>query len=206
MSPCAKSGKLDCRHCHTPSGRLQFPKEELNKSCSPCHDNYVKNPVEHGHHQPGSTGNDCIGCHMPMTWITGMKRTDHSMLPPTAVTTIAFKSPNACNTCHADKDAAWSDEWIRKWYPRDYQTPVLRRAELIDCARKGDWKRLPEMLTELTKRTNDAVFKASLARLLRGCEEESIASALVEALHDVSPLVRASAATTLGDRLAPGGD
>ncbi len=71
------------------------------------------------------------------------------MLPPVPAATIAFKSPNACNLCHTDKDAAWSDEWVRKWYPRDYQAEVLRRAELIDQARKRDWQRLPDMLAEL---------------------------------------------------------
>ena len=29
MSPCAKSGKLDCNHCHTPSGRMRFEGDEV---------------------------------------------------------------------------------------------------------------------------------------------------------------------------------
>jgi hypothetical protein len=45
-----------------------------------------------------------------------MGRSDHSMRPPTPATTIAFHSPNACNLCHADHDAAWADQWVRKWY------------------------------------------------------------------------------------------
>ena len=28
MSPCVKSGKLDCNHCHTPSGRMRFQGEQ----------------------------------------------------------------------------------------------------------------------------------------------------------------------------------
>ena len=32
------------------------------------------------------------------------------MLPPTPAATIAFRSPNACNLCHKDKDAAWADQ------------------------------------------------------------------------------------------------
>jgi tetratricopeptide (TPR) repeat protein len=203
MSPCAKSGKLDCNHCHTPSGRMRFQGDQSNQSCMPCHEKYVKNPMEHGHHQPGSKGNECITCHMPMTRFAAMGRTDHSMLPPTPVTTIAFKSPNACNLCHDDKDAAWSDEWVRKWYTRDYQTEALRRAELIDQARKHEWKRLPEMLAELKKKDNDPVYKNSLVRLLAGCEDESKWPALLEMMHDTSALVRSSAASALGAHLTP---
>ncbi len=201
MSPCVKSGKLDCNHCHTPSGRMRFEGENSNQSCMPCHEHYVRNPVDHGRHQPGSKGNECIACHMPMTRFAAMGRTDHSMRPPAPGASMAFKSPNACNLCHADKDAAWSDEWVRKWYPRDYQADVLRRGELIDRARKRDWKRLPEMLDELKNKNNDPVYKNSLVRLLRGCDDESKWPAVLEMLHDASPLVRSSAASSLGDHI-----
>jgi len=110
MSPCAKSGKLDCNHCHTPSGRMRYEGENSNQACMPCHEHYVKYPLDHGRHQPGSKGNECIACHMPMTRFAAMGRTDHSMLPPAPAASMAFKSPNACNLCHTDKDAAWSDQ------------------------------------------------------------------------------------------------
>ena len=72
------------------------------------------------------------------------------MRPPTPATTLAYKSPNACNLCHKDKDARWADQQVRKWRKRDYQEPVLYRAALIAGARKRDWTRLPEMLQYLT--------------------------------------------------------
>jgi tetratricopeptide (TPR) repeat protein len=203
MSPCARSGKLDCNHCHTPSGRMRFEGEKANQACMPCHDKEVGRPEAHGHHKALSKGNECIACHMPMTRFAAMGRSDHSMRPPTPAATIAFKSPNACNLCHADHDAAWSDQWVRKWYERDYQAEVLRRAELIDRARKRQWKRLPEMLAELQKEGPDEVYKASLVRLLRGCEDGSKWPVLLGRLHDPSPLVRSSAASALGDRLTP---
>jgi Flp pilus assembly protein TadD len=203
MSRCAKSGKLDCNHCHTPSGRMRFEGDKSNQMCMPCHDEEVKQPAEHGHHQAGSKGNECIGCHMPMTRFAAMGRTDHSMRPPTPATTIAYKSPNACNLCHADHDAAWSDEWVRKWYKRDYQADVLRRAELIDLARKQQWKRLPDTLAELKKKDGDEIYKTSLVRLLRGCEDQSKWPVLVGLLQDSSPLVRSCASSELRGHLTP---
>jgi tetratricopeptide (TPR) repeat protein len=197
MSPCARSGKLACNHCHTSSGRLRYEGEETNKSCLPCHAKEVNSPAEHGHHPAGSVGNQCVACHMPMTQFAAMGRSDHSMRPPTLATTIRFQSPNACNLCHADRDAAWADTWVRKWYPRDYRAAVVRKAELIDAARKGQWKRVPEMLEELSNKDNDAVYKTSLVRLLQSCPDARKWPALVESLSDPSALVRSSSVTSL---------
>ncbi len=86
--------------------------------------------------------------------------------------------------CHDDHDAAWADQWVRKWYKNDYQAETLRRAELIDAARKRQWKRLPEMLAELKKSDSDEVYKTSLVRLLAGCDDDSKWPVLLGRLQD----------------------
>jgi tetratricopeptide (TPR) repeat protein len=201
MSPCAKSGQMDCLHCHTSSGRFRFAGDKKNNACLPCHADKVDKASEHSHHQKGSEGSQCISCHMPKTEFARMSRSDHSMLPPTPSTTIAYKSPNACNVCHKDKDAAWADKWARQWRKRDYQAPVLLRASLIDAARKRDWKKLPAMLEYLKRNDHDDVFAASLIRLLRPCDDDRKWPILFRALAAPSPLVRANAAESMGDRL-----
>ena len=171
MSPCVKSGKLDCMHCHTSSGRYRFKGDEKpNAACLPCHQEKVENATAHTHHQADSTGNRCIACHMPMTEFARMTRSDHSMRPPTPAATLKFKSPNACNLCHKDKDPAWADQQVRQWHKRDYQKPVLERAALVDAARRGDWRRLGDILAYIGSKDRDEVFAASLIRLLHGCE------------------------------------
>jgi tetratricopeptide (TPR) repeat protein len=202
MSPCVKSGKLGCTHCHTSSGRYRFA-DDTNKACLPCHQAQVENATVHTHHKPDSTGNQCVACHMPTTEFARMRRSDHSMRPPMPAATLAFKSPNACNLCHADKDAAWSDGYVRAWRSRDYQAPTLRIAALIDAARKGDWTRLPEVLAYITNTDRDEVFATALVRLLRPCDDERKWPGLLRALKDVSPLVRASAADGLDGCPAP---
>lgn len=198
MSPCVKSGKLSCMHCHTSSGRYRFKTEEkANEACMPCHKQRVENATAHTHHKIGSLGNKCISCHMPMTDFARMRRSNHSMLPPTPAATIAFKSPNACNLCHRDKDAPWADQWVRKWHKRDYQARILHRASLIDAARKGDWNRLPEMLDYLGSKDHDEIYATSLIRLLRGCDDASKWPAMTKAMKDPSPLVRGAAADSL---------
>jgi tetratricopeptide (TPR) repeat protein len=201
LSPCAKSGQMDCLHCHTSSGRFRFAGDKKNDACLPCHAERVENASGHSHHLKGSAGSLCISCHMPKTEFARMGRSDHSMLPPTPSATVAYKSPNACNVCHADKDAAWADGWVRQWRKRDYQAPILHRASLIDAARRRDWKKLPAMLEYLERNSRDAVFAASLIRLLRPCNDDRKWPFLIRALEDPSPLVRASAAESLGDRI-----
>lgn len=198
MSPCAKSGKLDCIHCHTSSGRYRFhePGRE-NDACLPCHDERVRNASAHTHHKAGEKGNLCISCHMPMTEFARMRRSDHSMRPPTPATTIAYNSPNACNLCHEDERAEWADEKVRKWRKRDFQKPVLERAALLNAARKHDWKRLPEILGYLNRTDRDEVYTASLARLLVECPDGAKWGTVRRLLKDKSPLVRAVAAESL---------
>jgi tetratricopeptide (TPR) repeat protein len=198
MSPCVKSGKLDCLHCHTSSGRYKFKADDkANQACMPCHKEKVDNPTKHTHHKADSPGNKCISCHMPMTGFARMHRSDHSMLPPAPAATIAFKSPNACNLCHKDKTPQWADETVRKWHTRDYQAAVLHRAGLIDAARKRDWSKLPEMLDYVESKDRDEIFATSLLRLVSASGDPRVVPALLKAIKDPSPLMRAAAAQAL---------
>ena len=199
MSPCAKSGKIDCIHCHTSSGRYRFKEEaKVNEACLPCHEERVKNSTAHTHHQEGNTGNICISCHMPMTAFARMNRSDHSMLPPAPAATTAYKSPNACNICHKDKDAEWADKYVREWRKRDYQAPLLKRASLVDAARKRDWTKLPEMLAYIQSKDRDEIFATSLIRLISPVQAQKVLAALLFAVKDPSPLVRAAVVQALG--------
>lgn len=200
MSPCVKSGKLDCLHCHTSSGRYRFKVQGTeNQACMPCHKAKVDNPTEHTRHKTDSPGNKCIACHMPTTEFARMRRSDHSMLPPTPAATLAFKSPNACNSCHKDKTPQWADEWVRKWRKRDYQAAVLHRAGLIHAARTRDWSRLPEMLEYISRKDGDEVFAASLIHLVPASGDQRVVPVLLTAIKAPSPLIRAAAAEALKD-------
>lgn len=201
MSPCVIAGRIECAHCHTPSGRYRFDGEKANDACRPCHQAVVTNAAAHSRHPADSPARTCVSCHMPTTTFARMRRTDHSMRPPAPAATLAFKSPNACNLCHEDKDAAWADRVVREWRPRDYQSPILRVGRLVDAARRRDWSRLDEIVAYIGDRRRDAVFAASLVRLLEWCPDQRKWTALQNAVRDPSPLVRAAAARGLeGDR------
>lgn len=200
LNPCAKSGQLDCLHCHTSSGRYRFQGEKANEACLPCHAERVANAEAHTHHPKAGEGGRCIDCHMPTTEFARMRRSDHSFRPPTPAATIAFQSPNACNLCHSDKESLWADALVREWRNRDYQAPVLKRARLIESARKRDWSRLPEILAYLEAEDREEIYVVGLIRLLRDGGDERIWPALIRALQDSSPWVRATAAEALTGR------
>lgn len=203
MSPCVQSGKLDCKHCHTSSGRYRFKDvENPNASCLPCHRERVENAAAHTRHKADGAGNRCIACHMPTTDFARMTRSDHSMRPPAPAASIQFKSPNACNICHNDKDPAWADQQVRQWHTDDYQKPILEQAALVDAARRGDWRPLDAILAYIGSKDRDEIVAASLVRLLYRCESRAQWPVIIRALReDPSPLIRAEAAQTL-DRYA----
>jgi tetratricopeptide (TPR) repeat protein len=120
------------------------------------------------------------------------------MIPPAPAATLAYKSPNACNICHKDKDAKWSDRFVRQWRSRDYQAPVLKRAALIDAARKRDWSKLPDMLAYIRSKDRDEVVATSLIRLISPVQDQKVLATLMTAAKDPSPLMRAAAVQALG--------
>lgn len=199
MSPCVKTGQLDCTHCHTSSGRYRFKNaKNPNAACLPCHQDRVENVTDHTHHDVDSTGSQCVACHMPTTEFARMTRSDHSMRPPVPAATLKFKSPNACNICHGDKEATWADDYVRKWHEKDYQHPVLEQASLVDEARRGNWDRLEAILAYISSQGRDEIVATSLLRLLSDCESQTKWPVVITVLQeDASPLVRAAAAQAL---------
>ncbi len=202
MSPCTKSGRIDCMHCHTSSGRYRFT-DRPNDACLPCHSERVQDAAAHTHHAGDGPGTHCTDCHMPKTEFARMRRSDHSMRPPVPAATRELGSPNACNLCHADRDAAWAEKAIRVWGGGRWSERILREGRLVAAARKQDWSRLPDMLRYLGDAGRDEIVTASLVRLLAGCEDAAKWPALRTLAADASPLVRAAAVTVLeGDPAA----
>lgn len=203
LSPCLASGRIDCVDCHTSSGRYKFRQGDPNAACLPCHQARVNSVAGHSHHPAGTAGARCTACHMPMTEFGRMRRTGHSMRPPAPSATIAFGSPNACNLCHADKDARWADGFVRQWHADDYQASILRRGAMIAAARRGEWSGLADIVEYLRRADREEIWSASLLRLLRGCPDPAKWPAIRACLNDRSPLVRAAAVEALGDSPPP---
>jgi len=207
LNPCAKKSELNCVTCHTSSGRYRFAKgvtNDVNAACSSCHSDRVKNIKAHSRHAPDGKAGACIACHMPMTSFAAMRRSDHSQRPPCPEAAKRYGATSACILCHDKKDETWAAEKVREWFPDDRRRKkMLRIGELIDPARKRDWKTLPGMLAYLQEPASqtEEVVCASLVRLFRDCPDARIWPVVRQALSHPSALVRGAAAGTLAGNL-----
>ncbi len=145
----------------------------------------------------------CLHCHTASGRFRFADRPDESCLPCHDRATAgaagdghAGAGPDArCVNCHMPTTTfarmRRSDHSMRPpgaWPP----------AELVDAARKGDWTRLDEIVTYLAEPARDEITANALVRLLAGSPDPAAHGALRRALDDPSPLVRSSAAVSLG--------
>jgi len=78
------------------------------------------------------------------------------------------------------------------------QASVLKRAALIDAARKRDWANLADMLAHITDPKSEEVTAASLIRFDSAIQNQKVLAALLIAAKEPSPLVRAAAVQAMG--------
>ena len=114
-----------CFTCHDSHGSanaalLRKPASSLCLDChGPTSPNGPRAPTieQHTHHLPGSTGSDCVACHMPKIAQTlgDVNVRSHTFRFIGPAKTDALKIPNACNVCHTDQSTAWTAEALKKW-------------------------------------------------------------------------------------------
>jgi tetratricopeptide (TPR) repeat protein len=195
-----------CIDCHDPH-RAQ-PKLQGHALCMTCHAGAVPagitkipaalDPVAHSHHKADSPGAQCVSCHMPVTtYMQRDPRHDHGFTIPDPLLTKTHGIPNACNRCHADKDADWALAAVEQWYGPKMDRPTRHRAQAVAGARRGDASARDPLLAAVQD-ASSPYWQASAAQLLaQWVTEPPVASVLLKQTQDASPLVRAAAARTL---------
>jgi predicted CXXCH cytochrome family protein len=117
---------VTCFSCHDPHGTKNeaMLRRPVNEICSSCHSVGSQNGPhtatleEHTHHKIGSTGSQCVACHMPKILPElpgGPFVATHTFHFITPAQTESQKIPNACNTCHKDKDTKWAATQLATW-------------------------------------------------------------------------------------------
>lgn len=116
---------VSCSSCHDSHGTPNNADllKPANVLCLQCHGpNSPNGPrganVEaHTHHVKGSTGNECVGCHMPkiaqQLADTNVRSHTFRFIPPSDTETL--KVPNGCTSCHTDRSTAWAKGELKKW-------------------------------------------------------------------------------------------
>lgn len=116
---------VTCSSCHDPHGTANNADllKPATTICLTCHGaNSLNGPhtatiEQHTHHQAGSTGSECVNCHMPKIeqTIANVNVRSHTFkfIPPSM--TDKFNIPNPCTTCHTNKTTKWAAEELKKW-------------------------------------------------------------------------------------------
>jgi Flp pilus assembly protein TadD len=178
---------VTCSDCHEPHS--QKLRAEGNAVCAQCHLPAKFDTPSHHFHKQGAR---CVDCHMPTTtYMVVDPRRDHSLRIPRPDLTVSLGTPNACNSCHKDKPAAWADARLRAWY---------------DPVPQG-WQRFGETLAAAERPASAAVAGAALAALAGNATQPAIArasgmaalgrfpspaslAAIRQGLADADPLIR----------------
>lgn len=118
-SACFRTGGATCGSCHDPHPpdaaanptSLTFG-EDADAMCVQCHRALGDRPERHTRHVAGSEASRCVSCHMPriMEAVLFQARSHEIDDIPDAEMTARFgsnDSPNACLSCHRDRDSAW---------------------------------------------------------------------------------------------------
>ena len=203
QSQCFLKGGATCVTCHSDSHRIDIAansrlKAGSNTLCTRCHTAIAAKITEHTHHAANSAGNVCVECHMPRV-VTGLnaEMRDHSISVPVPENTIRHDIPNACGLCHRDKDAQWVVRQVQDWYGRNSsrRKKAVDRADAFTAARRGDAAAIPGLQQILADASSGAWIRANAVGYLGRFSNDPLAyEAVLRALSDAEPLVRAAAA------------
>lgn len=209
QSECFLKGKAVCTTCHTSAHETEIERNpqlrpDANALCGQCHDSIAKASAQHSRHAAGSAGNSCIECHMPRTVLSiKAEIRDHSMSVPAPENTARHGIPNACNNCHRDRDPDWAAKQMSAWWGDAGRAKWLRRADAFSLAAAGKPEAVPLLLAILNEPAEGPLPRGNAATYLpRFASDPRVFPALLRALSDPEPLVRAIAALRIGNASA----
>lgn len=187
-----------CSNCHDPhTTKLKF---QGNALCMQCHNkpfvdgkqgqtisNFYDSPKHHFHKQ-GSTGAQCIECHMAGKHYMGIDfRRDHSFRIPRPDQSVKHGTPNACNTCHKDKDAKWAEAAVVKNYG-DKRKPHF--SDLLLAGRDQKNPNPPKLIELAMDTTQPPIARATALWILQNFPYRESLLCARELLQDKEPIVR----------------
>lgn len=183
---------VTCGDCHDPhSLSLRAPGDAM---CLSCHQGQGLDSAAHHHHPESSDGARCVSCHMPEKTFMGVdRRRDHSFRIPRPDQTLAYGVPNACNSCHEDRDAAWAEAALSSWFGEERLTGYQTFAETFHLSATGHPAAPGALLALAQNPSQPAIARASATADLGNWLNPAILSALQDLRASDQPRVRRAA-------------
>ncbi len=178
----------DCHHHHTM--KLHATGNAL---CAMCHQPNKYDTPAHHFHPVGSTGAQCVECHMPeQNYMVVDPRRDHSMRVPRPDLAKKLGSPDACTQCHEDKDIDWAVEFFHAWWGKGPRN--AHYGEILASARAGEPGSLDSLIALAADRDRPGIVRAT-AVLELGYQGDAteVFEAIRRGLEDPDPAVREQA-------------
>ena len=176
-------GDALCVRCHqTSPDTARFPGLPAKTYDSPAH-----------HHHQASVA--CVDCHMPArNYMIVHARRDHAIRVPRPDLTVKLGTPNACASCHADREPQWAADAIARWYPARPQD--THYGEILAAGRAGGPDAEAALAKLVAAPSEPGIVRATAANLL-GRYGASSVGVSVAATRDPDPAVRTAAAGSL---------
>ncbi len=186
---------VTCSDCHDPHTAGLKTSGKVSEVCSTCHLPSKFAAAEHHHHPADEV--ECVDCHMPSrTYMVVDPRRDHSFRVPRPALTIKTGSPNACSTCHGDKDAGWAANALETWYGETSGGPA-HFAEAIHAGREGEAGANAALVDVAGDDQNAGIVRATALTLLAAPFDDDAAAAIKRELSSDDPLIRIGALRAL---------
>lgn len=208
QSQCYFKGGATCFTCHTD---VHEPDIEKNSNfatkqdalCSGCHEKIASEGAGHSRHPPGPGQKPltCVSCHMPDTVISLRHRMpDHTISVPAPENTRRFGIPNACNECHQEKPAEWSEKQLASWFPGGRRAQAVEDAVAFTLAVKRDPKALEPLTRIAGDESRPPLIRANALGHLRNFAGPMATRALLGGARHPHPALRAVATLSLAER------
>lgn len=184
-----------CSNCHEPHSLAL--RATGNRVCAQCHQSEEYDTPEHHHHPEESGGALCANCHMPeTTYMVVDPRRDHSMRVPRPDLSMVIGTPNACNSCHQDKDAQWAVNSLRGWgvHFRDTGSHPARSFQRFEL---GDRAVVPALAALANDPAAAPIWRATAMEAVAQAGGREAIQTVTSLLYDDDPLLRVSAVRSL---------
>ncbi len=179
---------VTCSDCHEPHSHQL--RAEGNGVCLQCHAADKFDTPKHHHHKADSKGALCAECHMPpRNYMVVDPRHDHSFRIPRPDLSVQLGTPNACNQCHVDKDAAWSSAQVKQWYGTT-SSGHQQFASAIDGARKGNPEAGRLLAEQINNMATPDIARASAISYLPRYLDQTNFEVIQRGLKDDDAMVR----------------
>ena len=184
---------VTCSNCHNVhSGKILA---QGNALCAQCHKASSFDTPAHHHHQPGSSGAQCVSCHMPeRLYMSVDLRRDHSFAIPDPWLSASSNAPNACTTCHQGKTDNWAIKAMNLWGMDKIQNIWATINQGLD---KQDSLMFRDYASNPTAPDLASIRQATLISKLSGFPSRLAAETASRQLASSDPLIRRAAVSAL---------